>query len=725
MTERRWQSILIGLALAVVVSVLGFRFLAPHQPVRHVPEEGLGDEKTSLPHNELPAANRHPLKEEPPSKRTKKLVRGDLAAALAGQKPIDATLEETSVPMGRATLIVTVLDRRTDRPIADVRLEGSRWEALSAFAGEEQPRSLARLGVLAQVENGALRLGSIPAPSRVWLRLGAKGYETVEVGPIDLPGDGAVVRQVYFLSQRASVVGRVVEKRSGEPLGGARVWVEPAEQMRAERINTATTGQDGRFEIPDVPSGRRYVCVRPPFEGPEVVVDLSVLPGQRHDLGDIEVSREGAEIRGRVVKGASATPVSSATVELVAQSPAEREILRTTTDARGEFHFGKLANGAYILNLPDHTYSRPLLLAPEEQREVIVHLGEITLRGRLLSGGKPVGGSIALTRGPHGMGPARTAFAGEDGRFELSGLQPGRWTVALWGPKAAMAVETFTLPDTPVVERDFVLATGKIVGRVVEQTGLPVAGATVECAYQPEHPYASFLSPRVVRARTADDGSFELGPLPEGTFCVRAEHVTEGFGMSAPVAVPRSGQSAAVEIKLERVRGATLRSVALSFDTGAPIREAFLVLYDAAGRVARSVQRNDAGVAEVRGLAPGSYRMEVSASGYTSDVRMIELHDGEERTIESVLATAGAVRVWVEDSAGRAVEGATLTLEPLNRDSLEEPRQGVSELGGLWVVRGLAPGPFRLTAVFPQGENAVYNLVVRPREVTEIFARAQ
>ncbi|MCX7625017.1 MAG: carboxypeptidase regulatory-like domain-containing protein, partial [Candidatus Sumerlaeaceae bacterium] len=178
-----------------------------------------------------------------------------------------------------------------------------------------------------------------------------------------------------------------------------------------------------------------------------------------------------------------------------------------------------------------------------------------------------------------------------------------------------------------------------------------------------------------------------------------------------------------VEIRLERVRGATLRSVALGFETGDPIREAFLVLYDGAGRVARSVTRNDAGVAEVRGLAPGTYRVEVSASGYTSDVRTVELREGETKTVESVLAVAGALRVWAEEASGQAIEGATFKLEPLDPTSIVEAQHGVSELGGLWVCRGLAPGAYQLTVNSPSGNRATYTIQIRPREVTEIIAR--
>jgi len=634
-------------------------------------------------------------------------------------------LEETSVPEGRSTLVVTVLNRRTETPVEGVRVEGSRWERFDTVSREEYPSSLSHFGVVAESGGaGVLRLNNIPAPGRVWLRLGAHGYESVDIGPIDLPIPGQVVQQVYFLSESASVVGRVVRKETREPISGARVSCLPASESNGGRVVTMSTGADGRFLLEAVPAGRRYLYVRAPFRAPEAVVDLSVQPGQRHDLGDIEISSHGAVVRGRVLRARSGAPVTSTVVELIAQPPADRELLRTETDARGEFAFRELSPGAYTLNVPDHAYSRPLLIAPEEDREVIVSIGEVTMTGRLLADGKPVSGSITLTRGPYGMGPTRTAFAMAEGRYELQGIEPGEWTVSLWGPKAAATVETIEVPDVSRFEHDFSLATGKIVGRVVEETGIPVPSAQVECSYQPYyHPYASFLSPRTVKTRSLQDGSFELGPLPEGTFCVRGEHATEGYGLSPPVAVPRSGKSAPVELVLRRVRGATLKSVALSFETGAPIREAFLVVYDIAGRVAGTTTRNDAGVAEIRGLAPGTYRIEVSASGYTADVRTIELREGEEKVVESVLAIAGAVRAWVEDRTGGAVVRAKLRLTPLDRGSLEEPHEGESGMGGLWVERGLSPGAYQLVATFPDGTVRTITLTIRPREVTEVHIR--
>lgn len=719
--EGRWRYLVAGVALAIAFGVLAWRLTAPKASPKMADSVPQRAEISSTAFSG--STTKAPVRPSRPhdSDGGASPARIRVHTLPSPQPPL---VEESTVPAGRATLIVTVLDRRTDKPVESLHLEGSRWESPESVAGSDPPRSLARLGASARTEApGVLSLSLIPAPSLVWLRLGARGYESIDVGPIELPGDGAVVRQVYFLSPRASVTGRVVHKRTRAPVVGAQVWMAPAEDAQASRVNTAITGEQGRFELLDVPAGRRYLTVRPPFPAPEQRLDLSVLPGQRHDVGDVEVSELGAIVRGRVVRGRSAQPVTSATVELIAQPPADGEIQRAVTDAQGRFLFEGLANGPYTLSLPEVLFSRPLLLAPDEERDLLVRLGDVTLQGRLLSGGKPVSGSIALTRGPHGMGPARTAFVGDDGRFELTGLEPGRWTVMLWGPKAAFTSEVIELPDRPLVERDFVLATGSIIGRVVEPSGLPVPNARVECAYQPEHPYASFMTPRVLRVRTAADGTFEIGPLPEGTFCVRAEHPTEGYGVSPPVAVPRAAPSAPVEIRLQRQRGATLRSVALSFETGAPIREAFLVLYDEAGRVARSVSRNDAGVAEVRGLAPGTYRVEVSASGYTADVRTVTLREGEERTVESVLATAGALRVWVEAPDGAAIEGASLQLEPLDADSLEARREGKSELGGLWVVRGLGVGRYRLTVDFPGGPRKTSSLSIRPREVTEVHMR--
>ena len=298
----RWQYIVAGTAVVVVLIVMVGISRRP-QP-RHVV---VAEEREAVvrPRPTVVAPAMH----ERPTTRTVAPA-DNKTTYLRHARALEVAPEETTIPAGRATVVVTVLDRRSDQPVAGLRLEGSRWEAVDAFGGSDSPRSLAPLGVVARADApGILSLAGIPAPGRVWLRLGARGYESIDVGPVDLAGDGAVVRQVYFLSPRASVVGRVVEQQSRRPVAAARVWVAATDEADDSHVNTTTTAEDGRFELGDVPSGRRYLFARAPFPAPARAIDLSVLPGQRHDVGDVEISQRGAVVRGRVAQFAWKAPV--------------------------------------------------------------------------------------------------------------------------------------------------------------------------------------------------------------------------------------------------------------------------------------------------------------------------------------------------------------------------------------------------------------------------------
>jgi len=312
---------------------------------------------------------------------------------------------------------------------------------------------------------------------------------------------------------------------------------------------------------------------------------------------------------------------------------------------------------------------------------------------------------------------------GPDGHYELHGLDSGAWLVTLRGNQGEYARENILIPPTSIWERDFSLPAVRVVGRVLTADAAPAPGAIVECTVVYDHPYKDFMDPHVVRTRTKSDGSFTLGPLPSGTYTIRASHPTLGFGNSELITVPQFGDSAPTEILLHAARPATLHSVALSFETGQPIREAFLVLYDTAGRLGRTATRNDAGVAILEGLAPGTYRVHVSASGYSSDEQEVTLREGETREIVSVLGVRGALRVFAEETSGRPIPRTQVIVRAGGSSVVEDVREGLTDEGGLWLTRALPPGRVEVEVRFPSGDSTRYTAIIRPRETTELTVR--
>jgi hypothetical protein len=391
----------------------------------------------------------------------------------------------------------------------------------------------------------------------------------------------------------------------------------------------------------------------------------------------------------------------------------------TRTGADGRFEFAGLSNGPYFVRAPESGVGQQALLAAGQSREILLRLGDITLRGNVLAGGKPAAAHVYLLQGTTGMSRALETRAAEDGRFELKSILPGKWLARVRGDSGGFLEERITIPDRATVERDFALPAGRLIGRVLDDTGAPVSGAEVSAPYHIEDPYESFTPPRAMEATTQRDGTFAITGLPAGTYALRAGKPGVGFGSHAGVDVPATGDSAPVEIRLAPGDGGTIVSTALSYETGQPVKEAYLALYDPAGRVSRHTTRGEDGVARVAGLAPGNYRVEVSASGYSVDNRSVPVRDGGTKAVTSVLYRAGALRAFVANRAGEFLEGVAMRLEPRDPASIETPREGITGTGGLWLARGLTPGAYTVTASPAGGSPLSREVEIRGREITE------
>jgi hypothetical protein len=145
---------------------------------------------------------------------------------------------------------------------------------------------------------------------------------------------------------------------------------------------------------------------------------------------------------------------------------------------------------------------------------------------------------------PPAGSPVGTATAGEDGRFEVSGLDAGVYQIdamAADGSRGWSAVEirlagqrvgaTIALPERPVTLR----------GRAVWSDGRPYVGnlAVVPCLTEPDHVRAMGASSRV---RTGEDGRFEVSGLETGKVSISVLHPGPVRAHSQGYRVPRDGE---------------------------------------------------------------------------------------------------------------------------------------------------------------------------------------
>lgn len=388
----------------------------------------------------------------------------------------------------------------------------------------------------------------------------------------------------------------------------AQVALEPG-PWSARRAILTTTDADGRFRFDDVEAGAtgvaRITARVPPFQ-PASVSSFAI--GSDEPLRIQVQPRPGFPILGRVVRAGTGKPIEGALVRVYPSlawngrlyAPFEAE-----TDENGEYRILGLSLGSAVAVVTHPEYSattRPLTVGrgnPGQSFELL-RRSEVEVR---LSDTSAEGVELALVSAGPESGRARVDANGVarfDHRFSI-----GPATLEVVGGmrafvKSSGRILSVTVEDAPqtVLELE-VVPPSRLRGRVVDDTGAPVAGVTVSTPryrYQPRHPDRWF-------AQTGEDGRFELLGLPVGSVTLRVEH--PGFApVEVEVETPAPGSESSIDdVRLERpgsVRGHVTRG-------GEALAGAILLVGRDRSATVSSVSDAE-GHYELR-VAPGRYRI--------------------------------------------------------------------------------------------------------------------
>jgi Carboxypeptidase regulatory-like domain len=224
--------------------------------------------------------------------------------------------------------------------------------------------------------------------------------------------------------------------------------------------------------------------------------------------------------------------------------------------------------------LPDDAYKALERLFQSKAKEALGADPQGRLTGRIVDGhGQPLAGatvratlqltvlSLSSPGANHvsayrGQVERFTAEAGPDGRFELSGLCKGEYSVKAEAPGKAWAVRTFVIaPDFNSAPLDIVLDQGgDFSGQVRDDDGKPVAGATITLTERHHYEHGefryvtSFDSTWPDPVMTNATGQFRFTGLREGRYTIEIK--AAGFKDGKVEAVPAGTENVAV--KLER-----------------------------------------------------------------------------------------------------------------------------------------------------------------------------
>lgn len=554
---------------------------------------------------------------------------------------------------------------------------------------------------VASGNDGGFEIGGIP-PGRYVLGGTAKGFSGSQISVAVRAGESVAT---ILRLEAAHVLGGVVQDRRSQPIPYARLSVAPVGGGAAgpDAIDARSDGT-GRFVLAGLPRGRYRVRVDAPGLGGVEIGDLAVPAPQLV----VTLDSEGRFLTGQVSSGGA--PAEGALVMLAGAEIGDPRTMMVASD--GRFGFGGLGPGKYLLRA-----SRGSLLGltrtPVEVRgngsphQVKIDLGPgAMVGGRVVDDrGMPFADTeVEIVADPPDGFPLRTR-TDPKGAFQIGPCGPGDYQLGARRPGTLLeSAPRVFVPAGPVVsppEQTLrLLPAARLVGRVVDARGEPMAGAAVRAdlaasgnldggpaVVRGELPLAAEAAARpsmagalpavtVARALSGPDGRFVLADVPPGVWRIEGSHPQ---ALSSRIeAVPVTGTG---DVDLGTITLATGVSViGRVFDeAGVPLPGARIGAVGGAKGGAVETTTLPSGEFRLR-VGPGDYTVEASASG--RDVVATQVRaaaDGVPPPLAFTLGRAdGVLEGTVRDTAGRA---------------LPRVRLGVRSSPGLSVAVGAALPP--------------------------------
>jgi protocatechuate 3,4-dioxygenase beta subunit len=417
-------------------------------------------------------------------------------------------------------------------------------------------------------------------------------------------------------------------------------------------------------------------------------------------------------LEGQVVEGTDDHPVPGAVVTIDAHP-----VRTTTTDAGGNFAFDALVGRPYVLV----AHAAAGVAGPVTARltatsePVILHLRTaatlaVTVTG---PGGTTIPGATVELRGLD----EQRAQADANGVAAFPSVIPGGYTVAGWADGLAHAYLRMQVTKGANQARLALLRGAAVTGKVVDERGKPISGASV--AYTAAGEFGGFGARRRDAATSASDGTFRFDALPAGTFRFEGSHPEYAPGVSSAVSLDGVHEHGDIVVTMsdgaivkgrvvdaghQPVGGARVRVG----EVGGPGRGGFGNFN--AGPPREGYTGID-GTFEIHGLPKhGLVAIALHETGASHDVQ-VDATRGDVSGIELVLDVTGAISGLVVDQDNQPIEGAQVSARPSFDGSgaggganlfaafrMRGLPQELTDGSGKFTLRGLAPGNYSLSA---------------------------
>lgn len=319
---------------------------------------------------------------------------------------------------------------------------------------------------------GRFMLGGVP-PGTHTVVVQQTGYATVTLTEVVVAAGNTTNLGSIALAidpMTATLRGKVTDGASGAPLPGATLT------LAGDATGTATTDARGDYQFAGLPPGGVTITVAK--IGYAAVAATATLAGGGMGFFSPSLYAAGAEpttatLLGRVVDASDGQPLSGATVAVPGRT--------ASTDAAGEFTLADLPAGAFsaTVNAAGHDgaiLSGTLANGPNDVGAIrLAPIAAAVATGTVRDGatGQPLAG--ATVRAPDAL-----AVTDTDGRYQLTGLPEGAFSLAASAPGYVSQTATATARPGDHILADFTLNPSP------PASGLRLAGvATDHPAYDP------------------------------------------------------------------------------------------------------------------------------------------------------------------------------------------------------------------------------------------------
>ena len=388
---------------------------------------------------------------------------------------------------------------------------------------------------------GRFRMIGVPSKGTLSLEVTHASAAPSTVEPLRLePGQQLDVGDIA-LGQGVRLFGKVIDT-NGVPVRGAQLIVSdmgrvtagstaPTPSVFAEAVTDAL----GEYTVEHL--GRRQYTVEIHAEGfaPLQSAIAFMLNSPTGDYEQDFMLEDSSSMLGGIVLGPEEQPVEGAAISLLRRVPDNKSyyMLEEVTDARGRFHFDRIASGRYDVRFAstDWYLPLPLKLDAGNDQHVLRAQPAITVVGQVVTTGSLPHELVVTAKADARTGaqllgdrPAERKLELTDrGTFDYNGLRSGSYVLTVNAPGFAptnsqdliLGQETLRVPVTVILQKG-----GSVKGSLKD----PSATAIIELrdsAWNPQGPLDfAFPAPPVhgLRVKSDKTGKFHLRNVPAGAY---------------------------------------------------------------------------------------------------------------------------------------------------------------------------------------------------------------